>query len=202
MFTRFQWFIMGIAVVAVSGLAVADDHHHQHEGDVIVGQDGVSPAGLMFEAPVEEGHDHVHGHLEPNMILGGFSGDAPGFEALEADEPGEGFYTLGAGASIYLEIVSLASGLVLRDPSTGNIVGDSVGDQILLGDEAVHTHLIFHAAGASLGDEFPAEFRFVDLGTTGYDPSEAFEVHFEAVPEPASFTLLGAAGLLLRRRRD
>ncbi len=194
---------LGLAVMPVWADGEHDGHDHEHEGDIVVGSTLDAGGNLAVEGPfeLEDGEEHIHVLINPNLILGGFSASEPGFDHLHNDEPAESFYALEAGASISARILQISPGLVLRDPNTSSIIGDEVGDVFLIGDEELHTHFIFHAFGASLGDEFGLEIELIDTGSTGYGNSEPIHFHVEAVPEPASLALLALGGLALIRRR-
>jgi hypothetical protein len=194
---------MVIAGIVVLSLSVPAAHaQHEHEGDIVVGR---STAGqLKFEAPIEPGHTHVHVLLEPvssGSLYTGFTADYPGFDHLHINEPAEDFYSLASGASIWLEVLTLDPGLVIRRASDGLLLADSVGDTAYIGNNELHTHFVFHAASANEGDLFDLEFKLIDDGSTAYTDSGPIELHVEAVPEPASLSLLAMGGLALIRRR-
>jgi hypothetical protein len=170
---------------------------HAHE-DIIIGQDGSGMLMAEFDEWAPEDHE-----LDPvsGFGLDGFLGDDPGFEALEADEPDEGFFVLGPGHAIYFEIVSVTPGF-LADPLTDPL--DSPGDSALLVDDAEdHAHLDWfidstHPDFAST-PYWDVAFRFTDRGAIGYGDSEVYTLRF--VPEPASLGLLCAGSLLVLLRR-
>lgn len=196
-----RMLIVGIAALSLYSVPAAYAQH-EHEGDFVVGR---SAAGqLKVEAPIEPGHDHVHVLLEPvspGSLYTGFTADYPGFDHLHIDEPAEDFYSLASGASISLEVLAIDSGLVIRRASDGLLLADSVGDTVYIGDDELHTHFVFHAASANMGDMFDLQFKLLDAGTTAYTESSPIELHLEAVPEPASLSLLAMGGVALLRRR-
>jgi hypothetical protein len=194
------------AMTLASVPAAADDEHgHEHAGDFVVGVD--STGKLKVEAPIEHGHDHVHVLLDPvaeGSLYTGFISDAPGYDYLRFDEPDEDFYGLSDGASIFFEVLEIDPGLVIRNTS-GVLLADEMGDTALIGDHELHTHFIYHAASANVGDTFHLQIKLIDSGsTTEYGDSDPIELHVEAVPEPASLSLLatGALAVLRRRRRQ
>jgi hypothetical protein len=187
------------AIVLASAPAVAQ---HEHEGDIVVGVD--ASGQLKFEAPIEAGHDHVHvllGPVSAGSLYTGFTSDSPGYDHLHANEPAEDFYSLGEGASIWLEVLAIDPGLVIRRASDGLLLADEVGETAYIGNHELHSHFIFHAASANVGDMFDLEIKLIDTGMTGYGDSNPIELHVEAVPEPASLALLAMGGLVLVHRR-
>lgn len=172
---------------------------HHHHGDVIVGR--TDAAQLAFEADLDEA-SLLH-QIDPENPLGinGYSGEMPGYEALEEDE--QDLFMLEPGADVYLEVIALDPALRLFDPHAG-FAEFGLGDTWQLGQE-FHTHPLYvldadHPSFDPDQGEWLATFRFVDLGSTQYTPSDNFTAAF-AIPEPASLSLLllGLAGAFRRR---
>lgn len=184
---------------------------HHHEGDFIIGIGGGAAPQLKFEFDehILSGAETIN--LEPSVspsILGWLS-DAPGFEALEADEPDEEFFMLASGAQIQLVGVDLDAAMFVRAATLGTPVRISPSPalgELLLGDEALHTHAIWHIDSSAPGYDslqtiWSGTFKFVDVATTGYGESEPFTLRFAAVPEPASIGLLAMGGMWFVQRR-
>ncbi len=190
-----------LSVPAVlAGITAGPAFAHQHEGDVIIGR---SASGqLRFEADLDEPRLLT----AVNRLLKGWAADEPGFEALLEDEPDEGFYRLAPGAQIWLEGILLDPALKARNPLNPLLVIDSPGDQLLLGDQELHDHVIWHVDSLDAGYDplqtvWQGTFRLVDKGTTGYAASEPFSLSFTTVPEPGTLALLLAGSLTAVRRR-
>lgn len=201
---------LAIMIVLIAGLAFvpASYAQHQHEGDFHIGVNAVGKLVFEFDEHMLAGEECVVLPASVNPAIPGWVADAPGFEAVEADEPAEDIYTLADGASIRLVGVDLDAGLFVRAPSIGTPVAiaptPTLG-YLSLGDEHLHTHAVWHldptAPGYQPQASWSGTFKFVDVGTTGYADSDAFTLCF--VPEPGSLMLLVLGGLttLARRRR-
>jgi hypothetical protein len=197
--TRFSLSIVSMLAVGAFALpAFAEEHEHEHE-DLIVGR--TSGGELMIEfAHFDE--EHMLGSV--SGAINGWLGDDPGFSHLEADEPGEDFYMLEAGAEIWFEVVSFDTAFQAWGPGlTGPYA--TAGDQVLLGDEELHEHLDWHINTDDLGyslldGPWEASFKLIDMGTTAYDDSPTYTLTF--VPEPGTLgALLVAAIVLLKGSR-
>jgi len=171
-----------------------------HEGDIIVGRTDAGQLKVEFDFAPLLPLPAVSGPIN------GFSDSEPGFDHLEANEPAEDFYVLAPGAEVYFEIVSFEDAFQVWGAGFSSGPHLNPGEHVLLGDELLHSHVIWHVnsddpAYDPLDSPWDATFRLVDLGTTGYAPSEAYTARF--VPEPSTAALLGVAlvGVLRRRRR-
>lgn len=184
-------------MASVVSVAMADDDHHHHAGDIVVA--ATSAGQLTFEYE----HDHIHAELEP--ATGGWSGYAPGFDHLGSDEPADGLYALLSGADVYLDIVDLDAGVRVFLPGVPSNIEYGVGEQMPLGGYDLHSHALWVIDESIVGQDFAGglhgQFRLVDQGATGYADSDVFEIHFEAVPEPATLGLMTLGGLVAARRR-
>lgn len=181
-------------------LAFAATAVQAHESDVEVGVDDVGrlayPAfdfGTVILAPVDPGNP---------LGLQGYAGDDPGWAA---DGAPEGLNALGLGSNIAVEILSLSPALRMFDPDAG-LAELYAGMQWIIGGPEFDAHpLWFIDSDDPAFDPGQAvwlgTFRLVDLGTTGYLPSEPMSFAF-GIPEPGAFCLaLPLFVMTLRRRR-
>lgn len=111
-----------------------------------------------------------------------------------------------AGAEVWLEFVSLSSGLHIGAGAIADILLNP-GDKHLLGEGNSLSFLpTFWTAGDAAPGTYSAEFRLRDLGQasgrTPFAPSGTFNFDFAVVPEPGTMVLaaLGALGVLFARR--
>lgn len=181
-----------LVLAALPLTALAQPHHHH---DVVIGRS--SQMVLKVEAPHEPA---VLEPTAPGAPIPGWSGNMPGFEALEEDEPGEDFWKLDPGALIELEVLGLSNGLRMFDHTFNEL---QVGSRWVLGGHELHIHGLWIIDRTVNPDPLlnPAEGLFLvrDLGTTGYGPAAPFGLTF--IPEPASALLLALAALVHLRRR-
>jgi hypothetical protein len=158
-----------------------------HGDDIVVGRDG--SGGLAFEF----GGEQPIPLFPIDGLLNGWAANEPGFMSLEADEPGEDFFTLGTSANIVLDIVAIDPALKLWTPGFGTVL-DHAGDQFLLGTE-FDVHLTFHIDSSDPlydGSQtlWQATVQFIDTGATGYAVSEPLVLSFSPVPWPGAGVLL------------
>ena len=182
-----------LAIVVPAGSVIADEHEHH---DITIGHSDAGQLKAEF-------------HFDEDIVLpwvsgpiNGWYGDHPGFAHLEEDEPSEDFYMLEAGADIYFEIVGFETAFQVWDGLSGPY--STAGTQLSLGDEELHKHLDWHINSDDPGFDmanmpFEAQFKLVDLGSTGYNDSPIYTAKF--VPEPATAGLLAVGALAVLRRR-
>ncbi|MCG3127541.1 MAG: hypothetical protein CHACPFDD_02403 [Phycisphaerae bacterium] len=172
-FVQSSMVVMLVAIVP--GVARA-----QHEGDVIV---GVSGAGQLKRSGFDVDHETIV--LPPvNGILAGWSDNEPGFDHVTEPDAGNDIYPLSAGADVWMRIEAIDVAFQLVD--SGFQVYKTVGDEIVLGDEALHTHLIWHInSDDPFFDAQRTKWRVTltlfDLGSTGYADSLPFTMYFANV---------------------
>lgn len=181
---------------ACTGAALADDDHEHL--DVEVGQQ----AGVLGWPELPD-QPAVLDPVDPGNPFGfqGWSGEDPGWATLEMPE--DGWEPLASGAEIWVEVLSLDSGLRMLDPDNG-LADINVGDTWLLGGDSFDTHPIWLVDSTTPGFDpsqtiYSGTFRLLDQGTTGYSSSGVHTLSV-FVPEPASAALLALAALALRRR--
>lgn len=169
----------------------------EHEGDIIIGR--TSAAQLAAEFNTDEAYELPQVALIPGD---GWGGVAPGFEALEADEPAEDFYMLSAAAQIAIELISIDADLMMWDNPPTQVVLQHPGDQWdFPTGNAFHKHgfwLIDDPDFSELGEAFMITFKLIDRGGT-YADSNAYTAQFTPVPEPGMSALVLLARLTLRR---
>jgi len=194
--------VLSFAVVAVGlWLAAAQSARgqHAHTDDFIVGRTEAGQLAVEFDFGESQVLPAVQG------LLNGFAIDDPGFMALEMDEPEEDLFTLGEGASIVMQVVSLSPALSVWTPFFASRL-DQPGETWTVGGASFDEHPTWHVDATHplfdpLGGPWSATFRLLDLGTTGYSASADYIVTF--VPEPGMLMLLsvGAISLFRRSRR-
>ena len=185
-----------VSVLAIAAMPVLAEHEHE---DLVVGVTSGNQLAIEF------GHwDEAHELPVVSGLLSGWAGDHPGFAHLEEDEPGEGFFKLGDGVEVWLEVISFETGFKAYDGGFSGGPYSNVGDQAYIGDDHLHSHLEWHIDPTTPGfDEldgpWEATFKLIDKGNTGYLPSENYTLSF--VPEPASFSVMMIGVLVLFKRK-
>lgn len=192
----------GISLLFASSAALAGGGHGHTDDDLVV---GITSAGQLA---VEFNFAEL---IElPEITAGPLSGwglDDPGFFNLDADEPDEDFFVLGAGADIRFEVIAFDAALKGWTQGFASIFDDA-GEFFPLGSPDFDEHPFWQIDSSDAGfdalqTQWNATGRLIDVGTTGYAPSAPFTLSFVPVPEPASALLLSLTGatLLLRRTR-
>lgn len=166
---------------------------------------GIDAGGRLAVAPFDFGTT-ILDPVDPGNPFGlqGFAGENPGWAAEGAPE---GLNALEDGSNIAIEILSLSSALRMFDPDAG-LAEIHAGEQWVAGGPEFDAHPLWlidnsdPAFNPNQGD-WPCTFRLVDLGTTGYQPSEVYTLNF-GIPEPGTALLLIPGMLLysLRRRSN
>ncbi len=172
-----------------------------HGEDVVVGRSGAGQ--LATEVPVPGPHE-----LPPvNLGIHGWALADPGLLNLAGDEPGKDFFTLGAGAIVNLELVSVDPALKVWSEGFGSVL-TAPGQSFIVGGSVFDYHPMYHIdsddpAFDPATEIYSVMLRLFDSGATGYAPSEPFTLTFTPVPEPATGLLfvLGLLGVLGPRKR-
>jgi hypothetical protein len=194
-----------------TSVAFAEDGH-EHEGDFVIGVTGSGQLRFEFDEQILGGEEFIQLlPIDPPTpgVFEGWTSDAPGFDHLHVAEPTEDFYPMLAGASIYLMGIDLDAALYVRSSGLGSPVAISPTPalgSLLIGDEELHTHGIWHVDSLAAGfdplqTQWQGTFKFADLGSTGYADSNPFTLTFTNVPEPTSIGILALGSLLVFRRR-
>ena len=161
---------------------------------------------------VVPGSEYSDLKIHSSNELFGFPADSPESRLLHNhDVYGEDYTGSLAGAVIALQLVDKSAGLHVGDLSTLDIL-TNVGDRFTIsadGSSIAFTPVFWADAGTA--GEFSATFKLVDLRTGGDALGESgdfvFRLQLQAVPEPASITLVASAALValgwrtLRARR-
>lgn len=183
---------------APSAAALAGDGHK--EGDINI---GVTSGGQIL---VEWGGADVE-LPELSGPLFGYGLDEPGFFTIEADEPGKDLFVLGDGANIVLEVLSLDAALQGWRPGFAGTF-ENPGDTWNIGLSPFDTHPFWHIDSTDPNfvsppgqTEWSATFRLLDIGSTGYAPSEPITVTFTPEPGTLGLLALGAVAVIRRRMR-
>lgn len=190
----------GLACSAGFASAGPDDHLHGDDG--VVGVDGSGK--LDIEMDLDEVFEFEEFFSDGS--LNGYISDAPGFTALDEDEPDEDFYMLDAGADIQWVLVGTSDSEMqvynpfFDTPSMANGESFALG----MGDFDTHPFWFLNTDDPSFDPakmEWSVDFMVRDDGTTGYADSDVFTIRF-AIPAPSSAAaLLVGAGFMGRRRR-
>lgn len=183
------------AVLATTPGAVRADEDHHHEGDFIVGVNGSGQ--LAMEADTDEQFFLP----AASGLLNGWALDDPGFMALEEDEPAEDFYQLGAGAEVVLEVLAISPAFQAWTPGFINVL-DVSGDQWSIGGNSFDEHPTWHINSDSLAfdpsqTKWSITFRLIDLGSTGYSPSEPVTAVFTNVDPDQPIPTVSEWGLII-----
>lgn len=139
----------------------------QHADDIWVGRSGdatrirlggFDPARVVVLPPTEQ-------------ILKGWADNKPGFDHVMNAVPAGDLYPLQPGAAIWFEIVK-ADAAVRAIDAAFHILDDP-GESTYLGDQGLHTHLIFHINRLDPGYRpeqwvWKLTFKLTDSGATGY----------------------------------
>lgn len=185
---------------SITTVAVAQPHEHGEDGIV-----GIDASGrLAIEMDVDEAF--VFEEFFSGSGLNGYISDAPGFAALEEDEPDEGFFVLGAGADIHWRLVGTSDPEMQVYNPFFDVPAMGAGETFALGAGVSFDTHPFWFLNTDLPSfdpgkgEWGVQFQVIDLGTTGYADSEVLEIRF-VIPAPGSAVALGAGVLLVARRR-
>jgi hypothetical protein len=156
----------------------------QHEGDVFVGRTAggqlkiggfIPDLNIVVLPPVSS----------PPGLFNGWSDNNPGFDRVTTDDIENDLLTLQSGVQVRIEVVEVDP--AFQTISTSFVIIDEPGERILLGNENLHTHLIW-LINSDLVGQFDAlqvlwraTFRLVDTGNTGYAASDPFTFYFANV---------------------
>lgn len=182
------------SLFACAGTALAQ---HHHEGDLVVGRTSAGQLRIEFDFDEPIALPPVDG------LLKGWARDDPGFDHLEADEPDEDFLMLGSGAHIRFDVVSFAPAFQAWTPGFAAALRNPGDSYVFPDGELLHGHLNWHIDALDPRFEptagpWTASFRLIDVGTTGYSPSDVYTFMF--APEPSAVALVALGALLVRRR--
>lgn len=189
---------ISLSVVVILLTAARPVLAHEHEGDLVVGRSGENRLQVEFDFAPPIALPAVNG------LLKGWALDDPGFDHLESDEPEEDFYALGDGAQIRFDVVLFWPAFKAWSPGFATVLQSSGDSYVFPDGNLLHGHLDWHIDSQDpqfdpAAGPWMASFRLVDIGTTGYSPSEVYTFTF--TPEPSCGALLALGGLTLLRRR-
>lgn len=186
-------FLWGVAVLG-NPLVLAGGGH-DHEGDFVVGVNGMGQ--LALEADFDENIflPAVSG------LLNGWANNDPGFLALEEDEPDEDFFVLGAGANVRVEVVVVSPAFQAWTPGFADRL-DEAGDLWTLGGPGFDEHPTWHIDSDS--SSFNAQqgkwffsFRLIDVGSTDYSASPVYTIGFTNIDPDAPVPTVSQWGLVV-----
>jgi hypothetical protein len=174
---------------------------HQHGDDGVIGVNG---AGMLsIEMDLDEVFEFEE--LFASGSLNGYISDAPGFTALDVDEPDEDFYTLGGDADIQWMLVGTSDSAMQVYNPFFDVPSMSGGESFALGmgDFDTHPFWFLNTDEPSFDpsqDEWSVDFMLVDAGATGYGDSDTFTIRF-AIPAPSTAIMLAGGCIASSRRR-
>ncbi len=166
-----------IAATLLAALPLTRSASAQHAGDIWV---GVSAAGQLKHAGLDL--NAVVVVLPPSSgALVGWADNDPGFDRVTLDDPNHDLFQMSPGAMIWAEVVQLDPAFRMIDASFN--VYDAPGERMLLGNNNLHVHAIWHINSQDpvfdpLRTHWRATLKLVDTGTTGYTDSADFTVRF------------------------
>jgi len=135
-------------------------------------------------------------------LLFGFGLDEPGVFTIE--NPFGGLEPLSPGAILQLEVIAFDDALRGWRPGFAGTF-ENPGDTWDIGAAPVDVHPFWQINALDSGyvpppgqTEWNATFRILDIGSTGYLPSDPLTVTFS--PEPGSVALLAFGGVLVASR--
>ena len=172
--------LIRICFVGLTSILISTRAMAQHEGDVWIGQTashrlargGFDPESQLIYLPPSDG------------VLHGWADNRPGFDRVLNPLPDRDLYPLDPGADIYLEITAIDRAFRLIDTSFR--IYDEPGEAARLGDQNLHTHLIFHInSDDPLFDPdaciYEANFVLRDDGAAQHQTSSPFTMLFTNV---------------------
>jgi hypothetical protein len=114
--------------------------HAQHAGDMLLASTASGGGALTieydFDTVVGLDYDPT---LSGTLGLSAYTATDPGFDALEADEPGEGLFRVADGTDVTVEITSLDEGRVAM--LLNGMLLDAPGESVLIGTQPdLHHH--------------------------------------------------------------
>lgn len=178
----------------------------QHTGDIWIGRSSEA-AGHRLKVAFAVGGFNPYEPLENRVVLSpitgffeGWSGEAPGFDAIETESPADDTYELSQGADVWLDIVAIDPAFVVIVAPSYEIL-DSAGQSAHLGDYQLHKHLIWLIDSTSPSFDptqctWRVTFRLRDAGRTAYAPSVPFTIRFATGDvNPADFECDGDVDL-------
>jgi hypothetical protein len=188
---RKKWSASGALLLSLSAAPWA---LAQHEGDVLVGHTAggqLAIGGFPVEREIV---------LLPTVngpLLFGWSDNEPGFDHVVTPDPPGDLFPLQSGAQIRLQVLAIDPAFRIIDE--GFQVLDAPGESTLLGDSQLHAHLIWHINSQSVAFDrdqviWQATLQLLDVGSTGYEPSEPFTMTFTNTP--GVVPALGTWGLI------
>lgn len=179
-------------------LPAGEDHGKKEELELHVGRTAGGQLAVEFasDEPIQ---------LQPvSGLLDGWGGDVPGLGSLAKDEPAEDLFTLATGASVALQVVSFDPAFRGITPGFASVF-QNPGDTWLIGGPEFDEHPFWHINSSDPSFDadqtvWQATFRFIDMGTTGYAPSDQLALQFTNVPEPGTWLLLAIGCMAIARR--
>lgn len=176
---------------------------HAHEAHMHIGRSAAGQLKCSTADGVQDDTLTVLTLIPPGGPISGYSASIPGFSLVLTPSVEDDCFSLGAGADVWLRIISIDAPLLMVETPSYHIVNDRIPPELRIGgDVNAHVHPLWLLDTTDpLFDPHQCtwEIYFIlkDKGATGYGDSALMRFRFSAgsVPCPADFDCDGDVDL-------